>query len=236
MESHSKTCSKCKEVKPRTEFCKRREAKDGLKYQCKACDKQWRQENRQRISECRKQYYQENREKMLEDMKQYRQESRQRISEYKKRYYQENREYFKQWYQENREKMLEYSKQYYQENREKKLEYDKQWRQENPEKFSARKAKRRALKQDAIPEALRDCPIERERLVQTYKLRDLFTKVTGVEHHVDHIWPLSKGGPHWSGNLQVITAEENLSKHASFCGDTARVIQESLDEHISRRQ
>jgi 5-methylcytosine-specific restriction endonuclease McrA len=210
MESHSKVCNKCKEEKPRKEFSKDRRAKDGLQSRCKACRKQNYQENREKELECNKQWYQENREKKLE--------------------------YSKQYYQENREERLEYDKQYYQENREKMLEGMKQWYQENPEKASARNAKRRALKQDGIPEALKDCPIERERLVQTYKLRDLFTKATGVEHHVDHIWPLSKGGPHWSGNLQVITAKENLSKHASFCEDTARVIQESLDEHISNRQ
>jgi len=151
-------------------------------------------------------------------------------------------QYKKQWYQENREQMVEYNKQWRQEN----PEYNKQWRQENSEYFKKRRqenkdmyaeyrARRRALKRDAVPEILTDCPAEKERLVQIYKLRDLLTKATGVEYHVDHIWPLSKGGPHWSGNLQIITAEENLSKNASFCEDTARVIQESLNENTCGR-
>ena len=42
------------------------------------------------------------------------------------------------------------------------------------------------------------------------------TKETGVLHHVDHIWPLSKGGPHIFYNLQVTTAEENLKKNDRF--------------------
>ena len=180
--SDTKICCMCKETKPREEFNKDRSRKDGLDPRCKACKKQWRQEN----PECHKQYYQE------------------------------NSEYHKQYRQENREKRRDYFKQHYQENREKYAEY---------------RAKRRALTQDAIPESLIDCLVEKERLVQIYKLRDLLTKATCVEYHVDHIWPLSKGGPHWSGNLQIITAEENLSKNASFCEDTARIIQESLNEN-----
>ncbi len=48
---------------------------------------------------------------------------------------------------------------------------------------------------------------------QAYYLEcERLTKETGITHHVDHIWPLSQGGPHIFYNLQVITADENLSK------------------------
>jgi len=139
----------------------------------------------------------------------------------------------KQYRQDNRVKRAEYYRQYYQDNRERILEVQKQYYQDNYEYCVEKYAKRRALKREAIPEALLNCPIEKDRLEKSYKLRSLLTKATGVEYHVDHIWPLSKGGPHWSGNLQVITAEENWSKSDSMCEDTARVIQESLDNLLS---
>ena len=44
------------------------------------------------------------------------------------------------------------------------------------------------------------------------------TKRTGIEHHLDHIHPLSKGGEHSPFNLKIVTKEENLSK-----GDTFRL-------------
>ena len=210
MESHFKTCTKCKETKPWTEFNKDRRAKEGLRSKCRACQKQYYQENREYYKQYCKQWHQENREQRLE--------------------------YAKQYYQENREQILEYDKQYRQENREYYKQYCKQWHQENREKVAAKSAKRRALKRESVPEALADCPEEKDRVNKIYKLRDLLTRATGVEYHVDHIWPLSKGGPHWSGNLQIITAEENLSKHASFCEDTVRVIEESLHEYLSARQ
>jgi hypothetical protein len=36
-----KTCSKCKVVKPKTEFSKNRDNKDGLSYWCKSCMKEY---------------------------------------------------------------------------------------------------------------------------------------------------------------------------------------------------
>ena len=60
-------------------------------------------------------------------------------------------------------------------------------------------------------------------------------EATGVEHNVDHMWPLSKGGPHWSGNLQVITREENSLKRESFCEETSKVISDSLSNYQSDR-
>jgi len=213
----SKVCSKCKEEKPLEAFNKNRSNRDGLQSQCKVCGKQYYQESREKRLEYAKQHHQENREKRLEYAKQYYQDNREQQLEYKKQWRQSNIEYMKQWRQENREQQLEYKKQYY---------------QDNVEKYTAYSMKRRALKQDSIPEALLNCPIEKDRLEKIYKLRSLLTEATGVEYHVDHIWPLSKGGPHWSGNLQVIPAEENLSKSDSFCEDTARVIQESLDDYI----
>ena len=49
-----------------------------------------------------------------------------------------------------------------------------------------------------------------------YELRKKLTEVTGIEHHVDHHQPLSKGGTHEPSNLWVIPWNENLSKGARW--------------------
>jgi len=233
---NTKVCTKCKEEKPLTEFHKDSSKKDGMQIHCKSCRKQHYQENREHRLDYFKRYRQENREQRSEYNRQWRQENREQMLDYFKRYRQENREqrleYEKHYRRENRD----YFKRYRQENREQRSEYNRQWRQENREKVAALRSRRRALKRNSVPDFLKDCPAEKQRLVQIHKLRDLLTEATGTEHHVDHIWPLSKGGPHWSGNLQIITAEENLSKGDSMCEETARVIQESLDENTSPRQ
>jgi len=138
--------------------------------------------------------------------------------------------YKKAYREANKESLAAYHKAYYQDNKEKAAAYYKVYYQDNKEKNNERQAKRQALKLNQIPVHLRDCPKEKERLQQTYKLCHLFTKATGVLHHVDHMWPLSKGGPHWSGNLQIITAKENLSKGYKINEDIKNTIQEMLEE------
>jgi len=53
---------------------------------------------------------------------------------------------------------------------------------------------------------------EHERILTIYKECDKLTKETGILHHVDHIYPISKGGKHHPNNLQILTATENIQK------------------------
>ena len=147
---------------------------------------------------------------------------------YNKAYREANREEIlakkKTYYEANKEEILASNKAYKEANKEKLKAY----REANKEKYAAFQSNRRALKLKQVPVHLRDCPQEKQRLVEIYKLRNILSEATGVQHHVDHMWPLADGGPHWSGNLQVITAEENLSKNASVCEETKATIIKSL--------
>ena len=70
-------------------------------------------------------------------------------------------------------------------------------------------------------------PSERKAIQELYLEAQYLTETTGIVHHVDHIQPLSKGGEHCMLNLQILTAEENLSK-----GDTFR---KEDQEELARR-
>ena len=135
----------------------------------------------------------------------------------------------------NKEKIAVQRKVWQAANREKARAASRNWRKANKEKKAATQARRRALKSKQIPVHLRECPHEKKRLVQIYKLRNIISEATGVQHHVDHMWPLADGGPHWSGNLQIIPAEENISKHASVCEETKTTIIKSLYTFESER-
>jgi len=209
-----------------------------------------------------KAYYEANKEKKDAYSKAYyeanKETNKEKKAAYRKAYYEANKEankekravYSKAYYQANKEKVAASGKTYRVANKEKIAARDKAYRVANKEKIlaykeankeklaaykSCREAKRRALKLKQIPIHLRDCPQERQRLIQTYKLRNIISKATGVQHHVDHMWPLADGGPHWSGNLQVITAYENLSKNASVCETTKSTIIKSLESFQSER-
>ena len=198
----------------------------------------------------RKAYKEANKEKILAYNEAYKEANKEKIAARGKAYYEANKEKILAYNEANKEKILAYSKAYYEANKEKilayyeankekKAAYDKVYRVANKEKQAAnksyREAKRRALKLKQIPIHLRDCPQERQRLIQIYKLRNIISKATEVQHHVDHMWPLADGGPHWSGNLQVITAQENLSKNASVCEATKSTIIKSLESFQSER-
>ena len=79
-------------------------------------------------SRTQKQYNQDNHDKLSEWKKQYRQDNRDKISEKGKQYR-----------QDNRETILEKNKQYYQDNRDEILEKRNQYRRENPDKVEQKK-------------------------------------------------------------------------------------------------
>ena len=194
--------------------------------------KVWREANKEEIAATSKAYYEANKEVLLAQAKARYEANKEEILAKQRSYNEANKEnkaaYDKSYRESNKEKLKALSKNYYEATKEHRADYQKSYFRNNKASVYAKNAKRRALKRKQIPVHLRDCPHEKQRLVQTYKLRNILTEATGVQHHVDHMWPLADGGPHWSGNLQVIPAEENLSKNASVCEDTKATIIKSL--------
>jgi 5-methylcytosine-specific restriction endonuclease McrA len=70
--------------------------------------------------------------------------------------------------------------------------------------------KRRAKLKNAIPD-----DYDRDGVLAMYKLAQKFSKLTGVEMHVDHIIPLACGGEHNVGNLQLLASTLNVAKGAN---------------------
>ena len=115
-------------------------------------------------------------------------------------------------------------------NKENAVAKERAWKEANPDRCNAYSSRRRARKLKLIPKHLKNCPVEKQRVLDIFKLCRLISMATGVKHHVDHMWPVSDGGPEWSGNLQIITAHENLTKHASVDLELKHNIQQSLKE------
>ena len=201
----------------------------------KAYSKAWYEANKEKRKAYNKAYYEANKEKIKAYNKAYyeanKEDNKEDNRERARAYHEANKEKVKAYKETNKEKIKVTRKAYYEGNKEKLKAY----REANKEKYAARQAKRKALKLKQVPVHLRDCPQEKQRLVEIYKLRDILSEATGVQHHVDHMWPLADGGPHWSGNLQVIPAEENLSKSASVCEETKATIIKSLYTFESER-
>jgi hypothetical protein len=88
----TKVCTKCKIEKNENEFSKNKRTKDGLECRCKECEKQYREDNKEKLREQKRQYHQENREEILEKKKQYGLEHKKEKSEYDKKYRLKNKE------------------------------------------------------------------------------------------------------------------------------------------------
>lgn len=76
----TKRCSKCKETKPVSEFCKNKSQKDGIDHCCKSCKseraRRYREANKEKIAEKNRRYYEANKEKIHERNRRWREANR----------------------------------------------------------------------------------------------------------------------------------------------------------------
>lgn len=188
--TQTKICSKCKVEKTFDMFSKRTTSKDGYRSQCKQCEKEYQQINKNKIKEYQKLYRQDNSEIIKEKSK----------------------IYFKKRYAKDKMNMIEYSKKYYNENKDKKAEYYKKYIRTMNGKSSKKNSfhKRRTIlkKGDVSNSELLKLEIN-AKVCYWCGISFRNTKV-----HIDHYIPLSKGGEHTISNLVVSCQKCNCSKQA----------------------
>lgn len=151
--------------------------------------------------------------------------ARQLSSRYRKNNPETIKEKWDRWYSENKEYAKDKSKNHYRKNSQVYAQYrennkkvcsnrQRKSKLKNRSYYTAKENERRARKLQATPAWLSQDHLW--VMKEVYSLSSLRSKLTGVEHHVDHIVPL-KGkevsGLHVPWNLQVITATENQMKN-----------------------
>lgn len=193
-----KACSKCKQVKPLSEFHKSKAAKSGHKPACKACkseaNKTYRAENKELIKSIKKNWYRNNPEKV----KEYQAKAKQNLRL--------NPEYSKNYYEKNKAKLNAKHREWRAKNHKKAREIEKNYRLKNPQVGRLQSQRRRALKmQNGIFLVTVNDSIKILKNSCFYCGQD--------SQHLDHVIPLTRGGRHSLGNLVASCAKCNISKN-----------------------
>lgn len=116
----------------------------------------------------------------------------------------------------NRERDCAYARSYRAANKERNAELDRQYKKDNRAKLTAAQNARYLLNRIATPKWL--SWLHRLQITELYEISAAKSMQTGIEHHVDHIFPLR--GKYFCGlyvpwNLQVIEATQNVRKWRS---------------------
>lgn len=225
-----KLCSVCNEEKDFSCFSKDKKRKDGLFCRCKDCSskinkdryrkdpdkfkkqsERWRRSNTERHRASSKAWAEKNPERVKRNRANNYINNLDRYKSYEKEYRQLHKIKIKdvqiEYYKNNAEKFKSDRKEYYRSNTDKVKAVNKAWQVANPEKYHLIKSKQRARKLNQT-HINHDTEIERLLINKARLIHD----TEGIKHHIDHIWPLSMGGPHHHDNLQVITVTLNCKK------------------------
>jgi len=214
MEQATKICRTCKKNKTLDNFHKYKQAKDGLRYECKECRKidgqEYQIKNRKEIAIRKKQYYSLNQEKIREAGKLYRDNNIEIIKDRKKIYALSNKEKIakqqKEWRLKNKDKISKYIKGYLQTEHGKKV-------------FKRIKQKRRALKYTTADNTITEKSLQELIKLQNnkcYKCKKELDFKSKNQVHLDHHIPISKGGKHSMENVVYLCKTCNLIKAAKI--------------------
>jgi len=88
----------------------------------KEYNKQWKQDNKEKIREYHRQYYNEKKEKIAESNKKWKQDNKEKVAEYQRQYNKDNKEKMAEYYNDNKEKIAESNKKRYDEKKTKSQE------------------------------------------------------------------------------------------------------------------
>ena len=121
-----------------------------------------------------------------------------------------NREIGRLWREANPEKVREHSRRWFAANPEKSREANRRWFAANPEKFREYAARRRVRLEGNGVYVVSDKDMR--RLQQQPCAHSHLSPCDG-DMHLDHVIPVSRGGTHGIGNLQILCQRHNISKH-----------------------
>lgn len=187
--------------------------------ECRICanarSKRQYEKNKERASK----YYETNKEKILARVKQRREDKKELLSEIDRKYYQANKEKIKartkQRYEADKLGAARYKRQYRENNREFIAEGQRRYHKNNPMVRRTNWHRYRDRVRESGGNLSKDI-VNKLLDLQKGKCRICKTKINTGNMHLDHITPISKGGPNIDSNVQLLCPTCNLKKGAKL--------------------
>ncbi len=201
-----KTCTKCGTEKPVTEYGKHSMGKGGLNPVCKVCHnkktKEWADKNRDRKRATSLEWNKNNKGKIRLAQQKYLKTDHGKAA---------TSEYRKEYRAKNKQKIAEWRQKYHQQPKSKS--YRSEYRRENLAQHRANENRRRARKTNVGGS---HCAKDVENLMALQRGRCVYCK-SDIRNsfHVDHIYPIARGGSNDKANIQLLCPQCNMRKHAS---------------------
>ena len=132
-----------------------------------------------------------------------------------------NPNYIQEWGDQNADKQAQHARRWYLKDPQRHVEVSTAWRKANPEKVRASVRNRTALRKAA------EGTHTAQEIIELLDRQNWECAECGVslkeKRHIDHIVPLSRGGPNYISNLQGLCPTCNCSKNARTPEEWARV-------------
>ena len=208
-----KKCSKCLIIKDVIEFNKKTKSSDGYRSECKSCQKEYCDKNKEKIKLQRLKYRKDNKEQLNLKRK-----------EYYLSHKNEEKERNIKRYNDNKSEILERQKTYNDNNRDKRNLLAKNYRSKNPHIMGWRYILNNSLKRLGKSKESKTINLLGYSAIQLkIHLESLFTEGMSWDNygewHIDHIKPVSKFDPDTPmnivnalSNLQPLWGSDNIRK------------------------
>ena len=233
-----KKCTNCAEVKSLDDFYNDKKRKDGKQCNCKICNKEYTNKNRQKIKENRKYYYELNKEIFKKRQKEYKNKNKEYVKKKQREYYLINGvELYKkqkQYRNQNKEKINKKQKEYQNQNRENINKYRRIKYNTDP------LFKLRSNITSSISDSLKSKGYTKKNnthIILKCKFDFFINWLNNVASngytygignlHLDHVVPISLAKTeqeiiilnHYT-NFQLLTSEDNISKGNRYVNPT----------------
>lgn len=231
-----KLCGRCKEIKALDEFYRAKDRTDGFRWDCKECvkkfcsndaSKKWHLANKERCAESQKKWREANKEKCAESRRKWETANKDKVRAYREKWNEKNPEkvrFYATKYLKNKEKRQPLTKE---EKKEKARIQRKNWEAKNHEKVKERNKNKWIKYADNVRTNTRNRKARLRNSIGTHTASDI-RKLKKLQKnqcaicktsinagfHVDHVFPIARGGTNDINNLQILCETCNTSKGA----------------------